>query len=87
MIIIPIFMNTSKTRIEQAPIETQEEIIKRRDRILSTFDLQDRMTLKEIANKTDEDVRVVQGALLVLKKQGKISDSIIKNERVWEKIK
>ena len=83
MILIPIFTPEPKAGFYIYSPEKKMEIAARREAVLQVLRENDNLTLKEIAVKTNEDIRTTEAILTVLKRYGKIESFCTEQGKLW----
>lgn len=87
MILIPIFMPQPKLGFYIHSLEEREKVIARREAVLLVVTQHNGLTLQEIAIKTNQDIRITEAILTVLKRYGMIESVYTKQGKIWRKIK
>lgn len=86
MILIPIFMPQPKIGFYSPSSEEKMKIEARREAVLQVLKENDNLTLKDIAIKTNQDIRTAQAILTVLKKYGKVESVYAEQRKLWRAV-
>lgn len=83
MILLLNFMPQPKLSFYTKSLEENAIITAQREAVLSVINQSNGLTLQEIAIKTNQDIRITEAILTVLKRYGMIESVYTKQGKIW----
>ena len=83
MILMPIFMPQSKVGFYIRSLEEKMKITARREAVLQILSKNNNLTLRDIAVKTNQNIRTTEAILTILKRYGKIESFCTEQGKLW----